>query len=68
MSRLIKEAAFSCDAHSRESVVASNHPASKMSRSQTLNGWCRARLQSIFENDEAQKLKSRLRLISEENT
>jgi len=65
MSRLIKEAAFSCDAHSSESVVASNHPTSKMRRSQTLNSWCRARLQSVFENDKTQKLESRLRLFSE---
>ena len=68
MSGLTKEATLSCDAHSCESVVPGDHPASKMRRSQSLDGWCRARFQSIFENDETQKLKSGFRLFSEENT
>jgi hypothetical protein len=68
MSGLIQEAAFPRNAHSRERVVPSYHPASKMRRSQILDGWCRTRLQSVFENDKAQKLESRLCLVSKKDT
>ena len=51
LRRLVDEAAFARDADGGEWVVTGDHAAGEVGAAEGLNGWCRAGLELVLEDD-----------------